>query len=195
MEYTAQSQDIALRGTDSASAGRGLRKKQQAVPRVVGHQGTRKKQQAVPRFAGHQCSFCSKTWESAYAMRRHETSHTGNKPFVCDQCPRTFSQEANLKVHVESIHTMTKYACPICFQMLSSASCLSHHVKKTHATCLGTYCDQCNTWMRGDLPRHQATDTCKKNRVVQKNDVADRMKLALWSIEEDEVADAMCGFN
>ena len=155
--------------------------------------GLRKKQKAVPRFIGHECSFCFKIWKSAYAMRRHENSHTKNKPFSCDECSQSFSQEANLKVHVESIHGMIKHSCPICSKMLSSASSLYHHVRKTHATCLGTYCNRCNTWMRGDLLRHQESPLCKTNEVVEKKNVKDRLNSILWSIEEEEVADIMCG--
>jgi uncharacterized Zn-finger protein len=158
--------------------------------------GSRKKQQATLRFrfVGFNCSFCPKTWQSAYALRRHENSHTGNKPFSCIECIQTFSQEANLKVHFESVHANIKYSCPICFDMLSSVANLNHHVTLTHAEFLQTYCDKCNTWMRGDLSRHQATTLCTKNGEIEKKNRTDRLNSVLLTIEEDEAVNAMCGF-
>ncbi|KAJ1467103.1 hypothetical protein T484DRAFT_1756113 [Baffinella frigidus] len=156
--------------------------------------GSRKKQKATRRVMVYTCSFCPKTWPSAYAVERHENSHTGNKPFACEICPKRFSQEANLKVHFEAVHNQVKHWCPVCFETLSSAANLNHHLSKTHAEYLGVHCERCDTWMRGDLARHQTTAVCsKKKAVIQKNEIV-HLNSMLASIEEDEVANALCGY-
>lgn len=140
------------------------------------------------------CSVCSTTWLSVYALKRHERSHSGDKPFKCTECPQAFSQEVNLRVHIEAIHDKLKHSCPICLEPLSSSANLAHHLKKTHADYLGVYCSRCETWMRGDLVRHQETNVCeKKSRAIQNKTTASAIKSMLETIEEDDVANALCG--
>jgi uncharacterized C2H2 Zn-finger protein len=150
----------------------------------------RKKQQAVLRTTVYTCAFCPKTWSSQFALNRHENSHTGTTQFECNECNKLFKQESNLKVHVDSVHAKLKHTCPICCDSLSSAANLIHHLNKTHATELGVHCDLCNTWMRGDLVRHQTTTSCINNTHI----AHEKRKAAidsLFEFTEDDAVNAL----
>ncbi|OZJ02696.1 hypothetical protein BZG36_04599 [Bifiguratus adelaidae] len=49
----------------------------------------------------YKCGVCSKRFTRPSSLRTHTFSHTGEKPFVCDEpgCGRTFSVRSNLRRH------------------------------------------------------------------------------------------------
>jgi predicted RNA-binding Zn-ribbon protein involved in translation (DUF1610 family) len=143
-----------------------------------------------PRTASFRCSFCPKMWDSVYALERHENSHTGNKPYKCPECGQRFSQGPNLKVHVESIHEKTTHMCLICFKFLSTAINLNHHMTKTHAVSLRVQCSRCETWMRGDLNRHQTTALCKRKQGTIQAEREARVQSLFSACEEASSTDA-----
>jgi DNA-directed RNA polymerase subunit RPC12/RpoP len=116
------------------------------------------------------CFECEKKFTSGYALDRHKHTHTGNKPYKCNQCDKAFNQEANLNVHITSVHNKTKYQCHICFKLISSLTNLNHHISKTHGVKPKIHCSLCDTYMRGDLARHQANKICKKKQKRNEDD-------------------------
>ena len=67
------------------------------------------------------CSVCDKaTTKQDLAM--HLLTHTGERPFECDQCDYSTTQKGNLVTHKRS-HTGEKpYSCTLCTYK-ASASC------------------------------------------------------------------------
>ena len=55
----------------------------------------------------HVCEVCERPFANIYHLRRHELTHTGERPFPCDVCGRAFAVKGNLTVH-KKIHSGTK---------------------------------------------------------------------------------------
>ena len=45
------------------------------------------------------CRFCDKTFTQSFSVRRHERTHTGEKPFACRYCQYKPSNSGNIKTH------------------------------------------------------------------------------------------------
>jgi hypothetical protein len=54
-----------------------------------------------PDFKGFPCRFCSQLYQSTGSKNRHEMTHTGEKPYVCDfpGYTSTFAQSGHLTTH------------------------------------------------------------------------------------------------
>ena len=109
------------------------------------------------------CNFCPKMFVQKHNRDRHYNTHTGAKPFECEQCHKRIAHSANLKDHRERHHsTERKYKCEICDKKFATGNNLWSH-KKTHSApqfeC--PFCKQkftlsssCRTHWKGN--KHQA---------------------------------------
>lgn len=52
----------------------------------------------------HQCSICDKSFVSPWKLKRHQTIHTGKKPFFCKLCTKAFTERNKLENHFKAIH-------------------------------------------------------------------------------------------
>jgi KRAB domain-containing zinc finger protein len=52
----------------------------------------------------YKCNDCNYSTDHKSSFDRHRRTHTGEKPFRCDQCDAAFSEKSNLKKHINKIH-------------------------------------------------------------------------------------------
>ena len=52
----------------------------------------------------YQCSMCDKSFVSPWKLKRHQTIHTGKKPFFCKLCTKSFAERNKLENHFKAVH-------------------------------------------------------------------------------------------
>ena len=59
----------------------------------------------------YQCNQCDKRFTSSSDLKRHKKIHTGDKPYQCRQCNKAFSKNASLKNHIRMPTGEESYRC------------------------------------------------------------------------------------
>ncbi|XP_065574012.1 zinc finger protein 22-like isoform X1 [Artemia franciscana] len=120
----------------------------------------------------YECNICDKRFHFHSILKRHQTIHTGTKPFKCDICQKSFSRSDSLNIH-QRVHTGEKpYKCDMCGKRFCDSGSLGKH-QRVHTGKKLFKCDVCqksfscayylNTHQRlhtGEKPFE--CDVCKK---------------------------------
>ncbi|XP_061664886.1 sal-like protein 4 isoform X2 [Syngnathoides biaculeatus] len=84
--------------------------------------------------AANQCGVCLRVLSCARALRLHQATHLGERPFPCKLCGRSFSTKGSLRAHLATHRARPANAralnsCPLCPRKFSNALVLQHHIR------------------------------------------------------------------
>ncbi|XP_028328578.1 sal-like protein 1 [Gouania willdenowi] len=85
-------------------------------------------------LTSNQCGVCLRVLSCPRALRLHQATHLGERPFPCKICGRSFSTKGSLRSHLATHHARTHNArvqnsCPLCQRKFTNALVLQHHIR------------------------------------------------------------------
>jgi hypothetical protein len=135
-----------------------------------------------PRKIGHHCSQCNVFIKgSPFNLRLHERTHSGFKPFQCDECEDKFLSQSALRSHKLTHSGLKPNKCDECGVSFSQPSALKSH-KRRHRGEKPFKCDvdNCDAAFvdSGELAKHKERWHSKEG-VQRKKKQEEAMKNAL----------------
>lgn len=85
-------------------------------------------------LTNNQCGVCLRVLSCPRALRLHQATHLGERPFPCKICGRSFSTKGSLRSHLATHHARPHNACvqnscPLCQRKFTNALMLQHHIR------------------------------------------------------------------
>uniref|UniRef100_A0A3Q3ILS0 C2H2-type domain-containing protein n=1 Tax=Monopterus albus TaxID=43700 RepID=A0A3Q3ILS0_MONAL len=82
----------------------------------------------------NQCGVCLRILSCPRALRLHQATHLGERPFPCKMCGRSFSTKGSLRAHLATHRARPPNAralnsCPLCPRKFTNALVLQHHIR------------------------------------------------------------------
>ncbi|MCJ8731491.1 hypothetical protein PDJAM_G00200310 [Pangasius djambal] len=89
---------------------------------------------SLPSLVPNQCGVCLRILSCPRALRLHQATHLGERPFPCKLCGRSFSTKGSLRAHLATHrarppNTRTQNSCPLCQRKFTNAVVLQHHIR------------------------------------------------------------------
>lgn len=76
------------------------------------------------------CFYCSKEYTHTGDLRKHERSHTGEKPYACPVCHMKFPHSSNMQRHLSNHSDDRPYGCEMCDNTYARKDKLNDHRKR-----------------------------------------------------------------
>ncbi|XP_067088230.1 zinc finger protein ZFP2-like isoform X4 [Osmerus mordax] len=110
-----------------------------------------------------QCQECNKTFSRKSYLILHMRIHTGDKPYQCQQCGKCFAQKGGLVEHIRTHTGQKPCQCQECNKTFSRKSYLILHMR-IHTGDKPYQCQQCGKCFtkKGGLVEHMRTHTGEK---------------------------------
>lgn len=83
-------------------------------------------------LTANQCGVCLRVLSCPRALRLHQATHLGERPFPCKICGRSFSTKGSLRSHLATHHARppnVQNSCPLCQRKFTNALVLQHHIR------------------------------------------------------------------
>nr|XP_032825488.1 zinc finger protein 629-like isoform X2 [Petromyzon marinus] len=88
------------------------------------------------------CGVCWKEFPRLSCLKRHLTSHTGEKAFPCSACGKHFSSTSSLNRHRKTHEEVKPFVCTVCERQFSHLDYLRSH-QRTHTKEKPYACSKC----------------------------------------------------
>ncbi|XP_078731198.1 uncharacterized protein LOC144946216 isoform X2 [Lampetra fluviatilis] len=88
------------------------------------------------------CGVCWKEFPRLSCLKRHLTSHTGEKAFPCSACGKNFSSTSSLNRHRKTHEEVKPFVCTVCERQFSHLDYLRSH-QRTHTKEKPYACSKC----------------------------------------------------
>ena len=132
---------------------------------------THKKYYCKDSIKAFSCEKCPKKFTSPGDLAKHNTTHSGNKPFICDICNQAFSRAGNLRAHRNATHFFEKlFQCTVCDKTFSRSNQIKQH-EMLHTDERPFECKLCaNSFRRPrDLEHHTKSKHEVKTKIKDEN--------------------------